>query len=69
MIARRYEGQPLGERFDPFRDPYLAEPHAFLAEARAATPVFYSPDLDYWLVTRHHDIEQTFRTDTLWDAL
>ena len=30
--------------------------------ARAATPVFYSADLDYWVVTRDHDIEQIFQT-------
>jgi hypothetical protein len=28
------------ERFDPFHDPYLADPYPFFAEARAATPVF-----------------------------
>ena len=39
------------ERFDSFRDPYLADPYPFLAEARAATPVFNSPDLDYWVVS------------------
>ena len=46
------------ERFDPFHDPYLADPYPFFAEARAASPVFYSPDLDYWVVTRYHDIRQ-----------
>jgi cytochrome P450 len=44
------------EHFDPFHDPYLADPYPFFAEARAATPVFYSSDLDYWVVTRYHDI-------------
>jgi hypothetical protein len=43
------------EHFDPFHDPSLADPYPFFAEARAATPVFYSPDLDYWVVTRYHD--------------
>jgi hypothetical protein len=41
------------ERFDPFHDPYLADPYPFFGEARAATPVFYSPGLDYWVVTRY----------------
>ena len=44
--------QRLADRFDPFHDPYLADPYPFFAEARAATPVFYSPDLDYCVVTR-----------------
>jgi cytochrome P450 len=57
-----------GERFDPFHDPYLADPYPFFAEARAATPVFYSPDLDYWVVTRYHDIRQIFQTPKLFSA-
>jgi cytochrome P450 len=58
----------FAERFDPFHDPYLADPYPFFAEARAATPVFYSPDLDYWVVTRYHDIRQIFQTPTLFSA-
>ena len=57
-----------GERFDPFHDPYLADPHPFFAETRAATPVFYSPDLDYWVVTRYHDIRQIFQTPKRFSA-
>jgi cytochrome P450 len=57
-----------GERFDPFHDPYLADPYPFFAEARAATPVFYSPDLDYWVVTRYHDIRPIFQTPKLFSA-
>src|SRR5262249_38956789 len=64
----RGDVQHLAERFDPFHDPYLADPYPFFAEARAATPVFYSPDLDYWVVTRYHDIEQIFRTPTVFSA-
>ena len=57
-----------GERFDPFHDPYLADPYPFFAEARAASPVFYSPDLDYWVVTRYHDIRQIFQTPKRFSA-
>ena len=56
------EAQSLARRFDPFHDPYLADPYPFFAQARAATPVFYSPDLDYWVVTRYHDIRYIFQT-------
>ena len=34
-----------GDRFDPFHDPYLADPYPFFAEVRAATPVFYTVTL------------------------
>jgi cytochrome P450 len=46
----------LEERFDPFIEPYLTDPYLFFAEARTATPVFYSRKLDYWVVTRYRDI-------------
>jgi cytochrome P450 len=59
----------LGERFDPFHDPYLADPYPFFTEAQAATPVFYSPLLDYWVVTRYHDIRQVFQTPQLFSAV
>jgi cytochrome P450 len=62
------EAQALAGRFDPFHDPYLADPYPFFAQARAATPVFYSPDLDYWVVTRYHDIRRIFQTPTLFSA-
>jgi hypothetical protein len=62
------EAQRLAGRFDPFHDPYLADPYPFLAEARAATPVFYSPDLGYWVVTRDHDIRHIFQTPRLFSA-
>jgi cytochrome P450 len=62
------EASRLGERFDPFDNPYLADPYPFFAEANTATPVFYSPLLDYWVVTRYHDIRQVFQTPQLFSA-
>ena len=55
-------------RFNPFQDPYLADPYPFFAEAREATPVFYSPDLDCWVVTRYHDIRKIFQTPTAFSS-
>jgi len=57
------------ERVDLFHDPYLADPYPFFAEARAAVPVFYSPDLDYGVVTRYHDIRQIFQTPKRFSAV
>jgi cytochrome P450 len=62
------EAQRLAERFDPFHEPYLADPYPFSAEARAATPVFYSPDLAYWVVTRYHDIRHILQTPPVFSA-
>jgi cytochrome P450 len=62
------EAQSLAGQLDPFQDPYLADPYPFFARARAATPVFYSPDLDYWVVTRYHDIRYILQTPRLFSA-
>ena len=50
----------IGRSFDPFVDPYLRDPYAFWIEARGSEPVFYSPELDYWVVTRYEDIKAIF---------
>ena len=62
------EAQALAGQFDPFHDPDLADPYPFFAQARAATPVFYSPDLDHWIVTRYHDIRHIFQTPRVFSA-
>jgi cytochrome P450 len=50
----------IGREFDPFVDPYLTDPYPFWVRARAAEPAFYSPELDYWVVTRYEDIKAVF---------
>jgi cytochrome P450 len=47
----------LGATFDPFVDPYISDPYAFYTEAREREPVFYSPEIDHWVVTRYDDIK------------
>jgi cytochrome P450 len=42
----------LGPAFDPFQ----GDPYAFYARARREEPIFYSPVLDYWVVTRYEDV-------------
>ncbi len=48
----------LARDFQPFD---LAEPFGFYARARAQAPVFYSPEIDYWVVTRYDDMRDIFR--------
>src|SRR5262249_8702750 len=43
----------LAEDFHPFD---VAAPFEFYARARAEGPVFYSAELDFWIVTRHADV-------------
>jgi len=44
--------------FDPLD---LSDPFPLLAYARRKQPVFYSPDIDYWVITRYDDIKAIFR--------
>lgn len=43
----------IGHRYKPFDHEAM---HASLAEARRAEPVFYSPEIDHWVVTRYDDV-------------
>ncbi|MER5390699.1 cytochrome P450 [Saccharopolyspora sp. NPDC002686] len=51
----------IAAEFDPFGDAYQEDPAALLAAARAEEPVFYSPELDHWVVTRYRDVKEFFR--------
>lgn len=46
----------LGSEYHPLLSPQLEDPHPFLARARREEPVFFSPALGCWVVTRHADI-------------
>ncbi|MCE2473476.1 MAG: cytochrome P450, partial [Anaerolineae bacterium] len=49
---------PFSTSFDPLD---LSDPFPLLARARLEQPVFYSPAIDYWVVTRYADIKAIFR--------
>ena len=51
----------MADQFDPFQDAYMADPAEFVRWAREQMPVFYSPKLDYWVVTRYQAIKDIFR--------
>jgi cytochrome P450 len=51
----------LAADFDPFRDPYLDDPYAFFERARVGEPVFYSPVIDHWVVSRYDDVRTVMR--------
>lgn len=48
-------------QFDPFGDGYQQDPPEYVRWSREQEPVFYSPKLGYWVVTRYHDIKAIFR--------
>lgn len=55
----------LADSFDPFDESYLGDPYAFWKLAREQAPVFHSPRLGYWIVSRFDDVREVFQdTDT-----
>jgi len=49
------------QAFDPFAAEYLANPAEALKWSRDQEPVFYSPQLGYWVVSRYEDVKAVFR--------
>ena len=65
-IAAR--GCPVHEDFDPLSSAYLADPYAVLAGLPDEEPVFYAPSLDYYVVTRHADVEAVLKDGARFSA-
>ena len=47
---------PVGADWNPYTPDELANPYPFYDRARAEAPVFHSPLLDMWVVTRYADV-------------
>ncbi len=61
-------GCPVSARasaFNPFEGEYQIDPAEALRWAREEEPVFYSPEIGYWVVTRYEDIKSVFRDNIL----
>lgn len=56
----------LAAAFDPFEGPYQVDPAEALRWSREQLPVFYSPRLGYWVVSRYDDIKTVFRDNVLY---
>lgn len=55
----------LSAAFDPLD---LSDPFPRLAQARREQPVFYSPEINYWVITRYDDIKAIFRDHETYTA-
>ena len=62
--ANTCPAEDMAAAFDFFEGPYLADPAEALRWSRERLPVFFSPQLGYWVVTRHDDIKAVF-----WDNI
>lgn len=49
-------GGDLGDEFQPLQGDQLEDPYPFYARARDEQPVFFSPSLQAWVVTRYDDV-------------
>ena len=49
-------GGSLGALYHPLHGEQLENPYPFYERARREEPIFFSPDLDTWVVTRYDDI-------------
>jgi len=56
---------PRAAAFNPFEPGYQQNPAETLRWAREEEPVFYSPELGYWVVTRYDDVKAVFRDNLL----
>ena len=54
------EGCPIDHTFSPFTDTYVENPYAELAKRREESPIFYSEELGYLVVTRMKDVAEVF---------
>jgi cytochrome P450 len=61
-------GCPVDHDFDPLAPDFLRDPFEILARLDDDTPVFYAPSLDYYVVTRHADIDAVFRDNETFSA-
>ncbi len=52
-------------KFDAFEGDYHVNPAEALKWAREQEPVFYSPRLGYWIVSRYDDVKAIFRDNIL----
>jgi len=50
----------LGESYDPL-GAHLEDPHPFYERARRTEPVFFSPRMDAWVVTRFDDVDTVLK--------
>jgi cytochrome P450 len=58
----------VAESYVPFSRENLSDPYPFMAEARKNSPVFYSPDIDYWIISRYEDVKEILRDHTRFSA-
>lgn len=60
---------PASETFDPFDPAYVLDPYPILAGLRASEPVFFSPAIGSWVVTRFETVKAVLRDAQHYSAM
>ena len=60
---------PASERFDPFEPSYVRDPYPTLAQLRSSEPVFFSPAIGSWVVTRFETVKAVLRDTQRFSAM
>ena len=62
------EGCPVDHSFSTFDENYRKNPYAELKKRRDTTPVFYSEELGYLVLTKMEDVAEVFRKSDIFSA-
>lgn len=54
--------------WDPWSEGFIRDPWPILAQIQAEQPVFYKPEIDYWIVTRYADVRRCFQDNQAFSA-
>ena len=58
----------IGEQYQPFVGSQVSDPYAFYEFARSQEPVFYSPVLNGYVITRYDDVLAILKNPTLYSS-
>jgi cytochrome P450 len=61
-------GCPVAHGYDPLAPRTVSNPYPELNELREASPVYYLPELDHYIVTRFEDVEKILLDRETWSA-
>src|SRR5438094_1606521 len=67
-VEDRTRADTSPEEFDPFAPAFLADPYPWFARFREQHPVFYTPKIDYWVLSCYRDVEAAFRDTAIYSA-
>src|SRR3954468_18106670 len=60
---------PASERLKPFDPGYVLDPYPTLNELRESEPVFFSPEIGSWVVTRFETVKAVLRDPQRFSAM